>query len=79
MAPITLNDAQEMIREIKGYQLLLGMRGKPPVDLDALTDVIMRVSEVVTRHGDTIQELDINPLMAFKKGVKAVDALIIKK
>ena len=79
VAPITLNDAQEMIREIKGYQLLLGMRGKPPVDLDALTDVIMRVSEVVTRHGDTIQELDINPLMAFKKGVKAVDALIIKK
>lgn len=79
VAPLTRGDAEEMIREIKGYPLLRGMRGKPPVDFKALTDVIMRVSVLVTRYGDAIRELDINPLVVFEKGVKALDALIIKE
>ncbi|MBN1662551.1 MAG: acetate--CoA ligase family protein [Deltaproteobacteria bacterium] len=79
LAPLTRKDAEEMVKEIKGYRVLLGMRGKAPVDVDALVDVILRVSQLVTDHGDRIKELDINPLVVFPKGAKVVDALIVKK
>jgi acetyltransferase len=79
VAPLSRGDAEEMIREIKGYSMLKGMRGRPPVDFQALTDVILRVSKLVSDCGDAIEELDINPLLVFEKGVKALDALIIKK
>lgn len=79
VAPLSRLDAEEMIREIKGYRVLQGMRGKTPVDIKALTDVILRISRLVTDHGDAIRELDINPLVVSKKGAKVVDALIIKK
>jgi acetyltransferase len=79
ITPLTSKDAEEMIREIKGYRVLQGMRGKPPVDMDALKDVILRVSRLVTDHKDVIKELDINPLMLNACGAKVADALIIKK
>jgi len=79
VAPVSRGDAKEMIREIRGYSMLQGMRGRPPVDFQALTDVILRVSKLVSDYGDAIEELDINPLLVFEKGVKALDALIIKK
>jgi acetyltransferase len=76
VAPLTRTDAREMIEEIKGYRVLRGVRGRPPVDLEAIVDAIMRVSRLVTDHPDEIAELDINPLVVFSKGAKAVDALI---
>jgi acetyltransferase len=76
VAPLTRTDAREMIEEIKGYRVLRGVRGRPPVDLEAIVDAIMRVSRLVTDHRDEIAELDINPLVVFSKGAKAVDALI---
>ncbi len=79
IAPLKRKDAQELIKEIKGYRVLQGMRGKPPVDMDALVDVILRVSRLVTDHKDVIKELDINPLMLNACGAKVADALIIKK
>jgi acetyltransferase len=79
ITPLTSKDAEEMIREIKGYRVLQGMRGNPPVDMDALKDVILRVSRLVTDHKDVIKELDINPLMLNACGAKVADALIIKK
>ncbi len=79
IAPLTRKDAEEMIKEIKGYRVLQGMRGKPPVDMEALVNVILRVSRLVIDHKDVIKELDINPLMLFADGAKVADALIIKK
>ena len=79
IAPLNRVDAQELVSEIKGYSVLTGIRGKPPVDMDTLVDVILKVSRLVTDHKDTIKELDINPLMLFAEGAKVVDALIIKK
>lgn len=78
IAPLSRVDAEEMVREIRGYRVLQGMRGKPAMDLDALVDVIMRISKLVTDHGDRIKELDVNPLFIFQKGAKVADALIIK-
>jgi acetyltransferase len=49
------------------------------VDREALIDVIMKVSELVIDHQDSIEELDINPLLMFPDGACAVDALITPK
>ncbi len=79
VAPLSRADAEEMVREIKGYSVLRGLRGKPPADMEALIDVILKVSRLVSDHKKIIKELDINPLMLFENGAKVADALIIKK
>jgi acetyltransferase len=79
IAPLTRRDAEEMIQEIKGYRVLQGMRGKPPADVGAIVDAILRVSQLVTDHADEIEELDINPLVVFPEGAKAVDALVTRR
>jgi len=78
VAPLTRGDAEEMIREVKGHRLLQGMRGQPPVDFAALTEVIMKVSRLVTDHADRIAELDINPLLVSPGGAVVADALMVK-
>ena len=79
IAPLTRRDAEEMIQEIKGYRVLQGMRGKPPADVDAIVDAILRVSQLVTDYPEEIEELDINPLVVFAEGAKAVDALVTRR
>jgi acetyltransferase len=79
IAPVTRKDAEEMIQEIKGHRVLQGMRGKPPADVDAIVDAILRVSQLVTDYADEIEELDINPLVVFSEGAKAVDALVTRR
>jgi len=78
IAPIGYWDAKEMIKEIKGYRVLQGIRGKPPVDINAIIHTILKVSRLVADYGDDIKELDINPLVVFERGAKVVDALIVK-
>ncbi len=79
VAPLSRLDAEEMISDIQGYSILRGLRGKPPVDMNTLVDVILKVSRFATDNKSTIKEIDINPLILFKKGAKVADALIIKK
>ena len=78
IAPISQADAEEMVQEIKGCAVLNGMRGKPPVDFKALTEVLLKVSRFLTDHGNSVRELDINPLVVFKRGARVADALIVK-
>ena len=77
--PITRAEALEMIDEVKGAALLRGFRGKPAADIDALADVLVRVSHLAVQLEGSVAELDINPLMVLPKGqgVKAVDALVV--
>jgi acyl-CoA synthetase (NDP forming) len=78
IAPITEFDAKEMIREIKGFPILDGYRGKPKADLNAIVDTLMKVSDLVTKHED-IHEMDLNPVFIYNKGLICVDARIILK
>ena len=71
--PVTDVDAREMIRGIRGYPLLEGVRGETSVDLVALEEIIQRVSQLVGEH-EAIAEMDINPLVAFPDRVVALDA-----
>ena len=68
-----------MIREVKGFPLLTGVRGQPKADLKALVDVILKVQRLAVDHTDTIAELDINPLVVHPAGAIALDALIVTR
>jgi len=76
VAPITLDDAKEMITGLKAYPLLKGVRGQPPADTNAIAKILVNVSKLVMEHPE-IKELDLNPIMAYAKGVATVDARII--
>ena len=71
--PVTRTDAEEMIRSLRGFSLLEGIRGEKGVDLDTLVEVVQRVSQLVGDH-DRIVELDLNPFLATPEGGVAVDA-----
>ncbi|MCS7284035.1 MAG: acetate--CoA ligase [Anaerolineae bacterium] len=71
VAPFGPEEAAEMVREIRSYPLLEGIRGQPPADVEAIVDALCRVSQLVTDFPE-IAELDINPLMVFEEGKGAV-------
>jgi acetyltransferase len=72
LAPVTQLEASTMINEIRSAPLLRGVRGEKPSDLEAITNVIQRVSQLVMDFPDIV-ELDINPLVAHEKGTVALD------
>jgi acetyl-CoA synthetase (ADP-forming) len=76
IAPITEQEAAEMIVSVKAYPLLNGYRNTPPADIDAIVRSLLAVSKLITEHPE-IKELDLNPIMAYEKGAKTVDARII--
>ena len=76
IVPIARRDAAEMIKEIKGYPLLLGYRGHEPAHLPSLEDILLKVSDFVERTPE-IKEIDLNPVFAYKDAAIAVDARIV--
>ncbi|MDQ6600469.1 acetate--CoA ligase family protein [Bacillus salipaludis] len=77
VAPLTRQDAAEMMEEIKGKAILKGVRGQAPADLETLIDVLLKVSDLISDADGGIEEIDINPLIVYENGLKAADALII--
>ncbi|MBC7261590.1 MAG: acetate--CoA ligase family protein, partial [Chloroflexi bacterium] len=80
IAPVSRQEATEMIEEIRSYHLLRGVRGEKPSDLDAIVDAILRISQLVTDFPEIV-EMDINPLMVHEagKGAVAVDMRFVLK
>ncbi|MCD1294225.1 acetyl-CoA synthetase [Methanocella sp. CWC-04] len=78
VAPVNKKMAMNMIGGIKGYVILKGYRGKNGVDIDALADIIVKVSDLMMSRKD-VQELDANPVIAYEKGAVAVDARVLLK
>ena len=76
IVPVGRRDAIEMIEETKGYPLLKGYRGKEPVNLSVLVDMILKISDLVEKN-QAIKELELNPVFAYKQGALAVDARIL--
>jgi acetyltransferase len=75
LAPVTSIEAREMLSSIKTAPLLKGVRGEPAVDQEGLVEIIQRLSQLVTEN-PTIQELDLNPVLAFEDRVVIVDARV---
>ena len=78
IAPITEYDAREQIHEIKGFPILDGYRGKPKADIDAIVNTLLKISDFVIKH-EEINEMDLNPVFIYEKGLICVDARIILK
>ncbi|MDP8925077.1 MAG: acetate--CoA ligase family protein [Chloroflexota bacterium] len=76
LAPVEPDEAMAMLAELRGARLLTGYRGAPPLDLDAVGDLIARVSRLAEQE-PTILELDLNPVIVRTKGLAAVDARIL--
>jgi acetyltransferase len=68
-----------MIAELKGAKILEGYRGAAPADIDALVDVLVRLSWLIHDHRERVAEIDVNPLFVRAKGqgVVAADALVV--
>jgi len=73
VAPLSRSDAEEMIEEIRGKQMLSRTRGRPAVDREALSNALLSISRMLLENPG-ITELDINPLVVFERGAEAVDA-----
>ncbi len=81
VVPLLKSDAELMVRETKGYEILRGLRGKNRSDIEAVIDVLLRISRLAEDWKHYISEIDINPLIVFDEGhgVKALDALVVLK
>lgn len=76
-APFGVEEAREMLGEIRGAALLDGYRGQPAVHKDAIADTLSRLSWLIADHADRISEIDVNPLFASPQGVVAADAVVV--
>jgi len=76
--PFGEDTAEQMVRSIQGAPLLLGARGKPPVDIQALAAMLARLSQFAHQAGPRLQSIDLNPVFALPQGqgAYAVDAVI---
>lgn len=77
LAPLTLDDAHEMLDELRAAPLFDGFRGGAAIDRSALAQTIVHLGDLLCRH-DEIGELEINPLRVYSHGVCALDALLIR-
>jgi len=76
VAPLSEQDVDEMIREIKGYKILTGIRGEKAKDTGAIKDILTRLNEMALDNPE-IQEIDLNPVIVDEKGASVVDSRII--
>lgn len=76
VVPLTRYDAEEMIKEIKAYPILKGVRGRPSVDIETLINIILNVSRMASEINE-INQIDLNPIFTYSKGAITVDARII--
>ena len=76
IAPITIEEAKEMIAEIRAYPLLKGYRGMPPADIEAIAQILVNTSHLMMENPE-ISELDLNPIIVYENGAKTVDARIM--
>jgi acetyltransferase len=79
VAPVDASEARAMIDDLRCAPILRGTRGLPALDIDALVEVLVRVSDFAWAHRGRLAELDINPLFVCPAGQGAVaaDALLV--
>lgn len=78
-AGLAEGEAADVLRRIKGSELLFGARNTSGVDVEQLAQIVERLDDIAIGWGDSISAIDLNPVIASPKGVTAVDAVIITK
>ena len=81
LAPFGLDEARRMIREIRGFKVLQGLRGAPPADLEALAEALARLSVLAAAAGARVESIDVNPFLVLPqgRGAVALDALVVPR
>jgi acetate---CoA ligase (ADP-forming) len=77
-APVTTEEAEALLRGLRGFRLLQGYRGLPGVDLNRLCEIVARASEFIADQRQLVGEFDLNPLICAGSNITAVDALIVR-
>jgi hypothetical protein len=75
---VTPRQARDLVERLGSFPVLTGSRGRPALDVDALSDIVSRISVMATQYRDRIGEIEVNPVMVLPvgQGAIAVDALI---
>ncbi len=76
LLPLTRKQAEKMLKSLKGYSILSGVRGEKPVNLEMLIDTMLHLAELAMQNPGIV-EMDINPLICNSTECKAVDVRII--
>jgi acyl-CoA synthetase (NDP forming) len=76
LAPVDAAEARAMLGELRGRAILSGARGTQPVDLEAIVELLVTISQVASQRRE-IKELDLNPVVAYSQGLKVLDARIL--
>ncbi len=76
LAPLTREDAEGMVSEVRGSCLLRGVRGEPPVDVEAVIEALLALSRLLIECPEVV-EVDVNPMLVFERSVAAVDARVV--
>ncbi|HXZ87764.1 MAG TPA: acetate--CoA ligase family protein [Candidatus Binataceae bacterium] len=76
LAPIDAREARAMLEELRGVSILHGARGAKPIDFAAAADLLVKLSEFAAGRRE-IQEMDLNPIVAYERGVKVLDARVL--
>jgi acetyltransferase len=81
LLPIDEPEARAMLKELRGYKVLEGVRGQKPRDIDALVKAMIGLSNIFTDHRDHLSDMEINPIMvrAQGQGLAAVDVRLVRK
>jgi acyl-CoA synthetase (NDP forming) len=77
LAPIGPEAAMGLLRRLRGWPILAGVRGRPPADITAIADIVSRVSWLAYEQRGRLIELDINPLIVSPRGAVAVDGRMV--
>ena len=75
LCPITEQDVEEMINELKAHPLIRGVRGQKGVNIKTLKEIMLKVSKMLIK--EDLKELDINPIIFDDKGADVVDVRFI--
>jgi len=81
LLPVGEGEAREMLKELRGYKILEGVRGQGARDIEALVKAMVGLSEIFAAHRNYLSDMEINPLMVRAKGagVAAVDVRLVRK
>jgi len=79
LAPVSVDEAEEMIEEVKGLALVRGYRGLPRGDVRALAEAVAALSRLALARGRPVAEAEINPVIVKRQGAVAVDGLVVPK
>ena len=81
LLPVDEREAREMLKELRGYKVLEGVRGQAPRDIDALVKAMVGLSDIFAAHRNHLSDMEINPIMVRAQGggVAAVDVRLVRR